>query len=75
MIELILSGLLIATNAMWAYLTIRLMDRLMSRNYVEYQQGKVIGKPMKTEPETTTMVEDPIDVHQAQEMNALIGIV
>ena len=75
MTEIVLCSVLIATNALWAYLVFRLTDRLMSRNYMEFVQAKAYGRrePEKTAPDT--LVEDPIDQIQAQEMNAMIGIV
>ncbi len=74
MIEITLSLLLIATNVFWAFVVVRLTDRLMSRNYVEYAQGKVLGKPQPMSQATTELVEDPIDQQQAQEMNSMMGI-
>ncbi len=74
MAEIVLSVMLVLTNVLWAYLCLQLMDRLMSRNYVEFKQGKSIGKPelVKAPDE---LVVDPVDELQAQEMNALMGIV
>lgn len=75
MTEIILGILLLASNCLWAFLCIQLMDRLMSRNYVEFKQSKMIGKqqkPEKQDPEE--LVIDPIDALQAQEMNTMMGI-
>jgi len=75
MIEVILSILLLASNGLWAFLCVRLMDRLMSRNYVEFKQGDQIGKKQKEIQKPEALVIDPIDEMQAQEMNSLMGIV
>lgn len=74
MTELILGILLLASNALWAFLCVQLMDRLMSRNYVEFKQGKQIGTASKKAIAPDELVVDPIDAIQAQEMNTLMGI-
>ncbi len=73
MIEIVLSVLLLASNALWAFLCVRLMDRLMSRNYMEFKQATVYGRPEPVKG-PDELVVDPIDQIQAQEMNALVGI-
>ncbi len=46
----------------------------MSRNYVEFKQGKQIGTASKKAIAPDELVVDPIDAIQAQEMNTLMGI-
>ncbi len=75
MTEIILAAMLILTNVLWAFLSVQLMDRLMSRNYLEFKQGKTMGKPELVSKKPDELVIDPIDELQAQEMNALVGIV
>ncbi len=72
---ILLSVVMIASNVLWAFLCVQLMDRLMSRNYLEFKQGKVMGKPEPEVKRPDELVVDPIDQLQAQEMNALVGIV
>jgi hypothetical protein len=36
--------LLIGTNAFWAFITHKLLNKVMSRTFWEYQQAKVIPK-------------------------------
>ena len=45
MSELIILSLLVClTNAFWAYVTHKLINKLMSRSFWEYSQAKVIPK-------------------------------
>lgn len=41
---IILIALFVATNAFWAFLTHKLLNKVMSRTFWEYQQGKQIPK-------------------------------
>lgn len=42
--NLIMAGLLVLTNAFWAFQYHRLTNKLMSRTFWEYSQAKVIPK-------------------------------
>ncbi len=75
MTEVILGVLLLASNGLWAFLCIRLMDRLMSRNFAEYAQVKQSFKKKIEQKGPDELVIDPIDEMQAQEMNSMMGIV
>lgn len=52
MTEIVLSGLailLIASNLFWMFVCHRLIDKLMSRNFYEYQQTKMMPKSQEQE--------------------------
>lgn len=73
---ILLSILLFVTNAFWAYNCMQLTNRLMSRNYFEFTQGKM---NLKTKPQTHQAFQieglDPETERQAKELNSLMGIV
>lgn len=73
----ILGFLLLATNIFWAKLTLSLTNRLMSRNYFEFTQGKKNEasekKPRESDPFKLEI--DPHDQQVADQLNSLMGIV
>lgn len=76
---ILLAILIVGSNAFWAYTCMQLTNRLMSRNYFEYTQGKVNLKPLRPQtrkqPNEDELVVDPEDDRQARDMNSLMGIV
>jgi hypothetical protein len=66
-----LVALLIASNAYWALVCLKLTNRLMSRNYAEYAQSAYRPKPTKPIPQD---MSDPVAERNAKDMNAMIGI-
>lgn len=78
MIVISLCLLLFATNVFWAYHCMQLTNRLMSRNYFEYTQGKnnlKMRRPQtRQQPNEDELVIDPEDERQAKDMNSLLGI-
>lgn len=74
----ILTVLVIAQNVYWARVNHSLVNRLMSRDYVEYAQAKKIErqKPEKLTP-LPVLQEDAIDpesARQAQELNSMFNM-
>lgn len=68
----ILVALLIASNAYWATVCLKLTNRLMSRNYIEFTQAnKKPSKPVVVKDD----ISDPVAEQNARDMNAMIGIV
>lgn len=69
---------IIAQDIFWAFLCKNLIDRLMSRNYLEFAQGRRHEKD-KPEPQTQQPFQmdavDPESERQAQDLNSLFGIV
>lgn len=54
--EQLLAGLLVATNLFWAYLTMVLINKVMSRNYHEY----VVSQAAATPPERFNAQDYPM---------------
>jgi hypothetical protein len=73
----ILTVLLVVTNGFWAVVTFSLLNRLMSRDFFEFKQAKVYGKPKAVKNDATgdELVIDPLDEQQAQQMNSMMGMV
>jgi hypothetical protein len=73
---IIVSTLFVATNAFWAMLTLKLVNKLMSRSYFEYVQAEALSKPQPVSAHVENSESiDPTDLRQAQDMNSLIGVV
>ena len=72
----LLSVLIVASNTFWAWVTYSLLNRLMSRTYIEYAQGK---QEEKRKPQTLQsqqdVVVDPESERQAQELNSILNMV
>ncbi len=57
-------------------LTLKILNRFMSRSYFEYVQAEELKKPQPTMVQVDdTMSIDPTDQRQAQDMNSLIGVI
>lgn len=65
--------MLIASNCYWAYLHYILTNKLMSRNFYEYQQAQALLSPEVTYTHPVEHI-DPVDERQARDMNSLVGI-
>ncbi len=65
--DIIFLSLLVLTNAFWAIQTHRLINKLMSRNYYEYEQSH-----LKEEKKTKT-IEVPAD--ESEDFGALAEII
>jgi len=65
----------LASNVFWAWVTYNLLNRLMSRTYFEYAQGKreETKKPQPPQSLQEVMI-DPEDQRQANEINAIFNI-
>jgi hypothetical protein len=73
MIELIiLVALLIASNAYWAFVCLKLTNRVMSKNYGELIQAT--AKPVKLAPMKEDM-SDPVAESHADTMNSMLGAI
>ena len=64
-------ALLVLTNALWGYICLRLVDRLMSRNYQEFVQGERLRKPTNVSPKPKVALVDPIAEDNARQANSL----
>ena len=64
--------LLVASNAYWAFVCLKLTNRLMSRNYGELLQAE--NKPVRLKPVPEDL-SDPIAERHAADMNSLIGLI
>ena len=64
--------LLVASNAYWAFVCLKLTNRLMSRNYGELLQAE--NKPVRLKPVPEDM-SDPVAERHAADMNSLIGLI
>lgn len=69
----ILTALLIGQQAYWSVVCFKLTNRLMSRDYQGFIQATF--KPNKLHQAVSEDSADPIADRQAQEMNAILGIV
>mgnify|MGYP001588063520 FL=1 len=67
-----LVALLLASNSYWAFVCLKLTNRLMSRNYGELLQAE--NKPRQSKPIPEDM-SDPVAERHAEQMNSLIGMV
>lgn len=72
-----LMGFCLLTNAFWAVVVIRLLNRVMSRDFSEYVQAERLRKvpikpPHKTAEDETPDIEDQ---KRADEINRLMGII
>lgn len=70
----ILVALMIAQNIFWAFICLKLTNRIMSRNYQEVVQAE-----RKTLPPQLVVDEDDTVDHvaerQAKELNSIMGVV
>ena len=57
---LTLASLLVVQQAYWSYQVHKLVDKLMSRNYHEYEQAKSQSLPLTASP--VVIPEDPEDL-------------
>ncbi len=64
--------LLVASNAFWAFVCLKLTNRLMSRNYGELLQAQ--NKPVRLKPIPEDL-SDPVAERHAADMNSLIGLI
>lgn len=65
---------MIAQNALWANICLKLTNRIMSRNYLEVAQGeKKPQKPLRQIVEEDD--SDPVAERQAKELNSIMGVV
>ncbi len=72
----VVSFFLVASNLFWAMLTLKLVNKLMSRSYYEYVQAQKLKRSGDVGfRDNTADVIDPVDEKQAQEINSLLGIV
>lgn len=71
MIEVSLIALLMATNIFWAYVCLKLTNRLMSRSYHEYAMAE--KKPVKRAVVENSPEVDEFAESQARQLNALMG--
>lgn len=66
----------LASNVFWALVTFNLMNRLMSKSFGDYVQGKKLAKSKpQTHQHTQDVVIDPEVERQAQELNTLFNMV
>ena len=70
----ILVALLIGQQGFWMYIVFKLNDRLMSRNFVEYSQGKQLKRPPNVSKPSQDDGIDPIAEKNAKDANALFAI-
>lgn len=72
---IILGVVVIGLNVCWAWISMRLIDRLMSRNYQDFALSEKIktNKP-KASLTPNEAVGDPESERQAQELNSLFNI-
>lgn len=68
----VIVALLVGSNVFWALLCLKLTNRLMSRNYMEYA---AVLNPPKSPKSTPQDMSDPVAERNARDMNAMIGIV
>ncbi len=64
-------ALLIMTNVLWGFICLRLVDRLMSRNYQEFVQGERLKKPTNVSARPKVALVDPIAEDNASKANSL----
>lgn len=69
---IVLTVALLTTNAYWAFVCLKLTNRLMSRNYGELIQAE--NKPARLKPAPEDM-SDPVAERHAKEMNSLMGAI
>jgi hypothetical protein len=71
----ILVALLFGTQIFWARIAYNLVDRLMSRDFSEYNHVKGVNKP-KVAPIKPTPVAsiDPIAEENAKKANSILGL-
>jgi len=67
---MLLATLLIVQNILHARETQKLLDKLMSRNYHEYQVSKQLSEPKAPQSD---IVRVPIDDGSLEELNRLTG--
>ncbi len=67
----VLVALLLSSNSYWAFVCLKLTNRLMSRNYGELLQAE--NKPLRLSPLPEDL-SDPVAERHAADMNSLIGI-
>lgn len=72
MIEYVLAALLIVTNAYWAYVCFRLVNRLMSRNFYEFRAAE--KRPEKPQVKKPELERDEYAEAQAAQLNSIIHI-
>lgn len=65
--------LLLASNLFWALVCNRLVNKLMSRSYFEFEQAKALSKPSALPPQPTEYVDDEAE-RQAQDANKFFAI-
>lgn len=77
-VEFLAAGLLIilllASNLFWAVLVNRLLNKLMSRSYAEYEQAQALRIPKAPEHPSVDDVDHDAD-RQAREINSILGVV
>ena len=66
----VIVALLIASNSYWAFVCLKLTNRLMSRNYGELIQAT--AKPVRLKPLAEDM-SDPVAESHADTMNSMLG--
>ena len=70
-----LATLLFISNLVWVTMIIKLLNRLMSRNYAEYVQAQRIGKnPPKPQVGLDPVVELS-EKRRADELNKIMGMI
>ena len=72
---IILVTLFVATNVFWSMLTLKLVNKIMSRSYYEYVQAQELKTQKPVSVSQPEQYIDPGDERQAQDMNSLVGIV
>ena len=68
--SIVLTVALLGSNIYWAWVCLKLTNRLMSRNYGELVQADNKPKLIKPLPED---MSDPIAERHAKEMNSMMG--
>lgn len=77
-VELMAAGLLIVlllgSNLFWAVMCNRLINKLMSRSYAEYEQAQALRTPRAPEHPSVEPIDHDAE-RQAQEINSILGVV
>lgn len=73
----ILVTLLLGQHVFWAKEVHRLVDKLMCRNFHDYQVGLKMNRPNQSNQASPSLVDDadPIGEQQAKDLNSMFGIV
>lgn len=74
-IHIFLAILLGVTNIFWVFVTMKLLNRLMSRNYTEFVAAEKLSKPKKPQLSPLHIPgPDPYHEQKAKDLNQLMGM-